>query len=120
MVRYLASIGLLLSVASSVLAQSDRPPVVAVLRDSEPAFNGADIDHDHAVLLDSEANVVRTISRLGGEPIAFAPKHVAARCGSSAACRGRELAPSLVFFDYAGVSQQTIPIENASAIALTD
>ena len=120
MVRYLASLGLLFCLVSSVLAQSDRPPAVAVLRDSEPAFDGTDIYHDHAILLDSEANVIKTISGLGLYQSWSHQNMLLFDMAHRHLILIENQRDRLSVFDYNGTSQLTIPIENANAITLTD
>lgn len=120
MVQYVTSLVLLLSVASSVLAQTNRPPAVAVLRDSEPALRGPDINRDRAILLDEKANVISTFSGIGvGDSIAhqnmllFDPVHRHLLVVEN-------LSDRLSLFNYDGTSQLKLPIEHLNAIALTD
>jgi hypothetical protein len=118
MVRYLASLGLLFSLASSALAQSAPAPAVVVLRDPQQTFKEAEID-GHAVLLDAEANVLTTISGLGvGQAISSQNKVLfdSARRHVLIVETPRN---RLSVFDFSGNPQQTIPVENISGIALT-
>lgn len=113
MFRYLASIGVLLSLTCPVLAQ----PAVAVLRDTETE---GDSFHGQAILLDSHANEVGAISKLGASQsiscqnkVLFDPVH--ARLFLLENMRDR-----VSVFDYNGAPLLTIPIENANDIVLTD
>ena len=121
MFRYSAALGFLLSLTCSVFAQSRSPPAVVILRHTQAVREGADDDdHDKAILLDSHANKLRTISGL--------------RVSSSLSFQNKVLIDvihdRLLFlensrnrlsaFDYNGTPQLTIPIENPDAIVLTD
>ncbi len=120
MVRFLASLGLLFSLASSVSAQSQRLPSVAVLRDIESAVHGAGIDRDEMLLMDSQANVISAVSGLGvcgswsqQNTLQFDAEHQHIILAEN--LRGR-----ISMFDYNASCQLTIPMENIHAITLND
>ena len=51
--------------ATTLVAQDPFRTAAVVLRDTESAYQGDDILHDQAVLLDSHGNVLNTINDLG-------------------------------------------------------
>jgi hypothetical protein len=118
MVRYLASLGLLFCFACSALAQSN--PVVAVLRDSEPSVSGADLNRDSAILLDTHANVINVISGLGVCQSLSSQNTLRFDAVHRHVLIAENLRDRVSVFDYDGTSQLTIPIENATAIVLTN
>ena len=120
MIRYLASIGILLSLTSSVIAQPKGPPAVAVLRDTEPDGKGEGVYHDQAILLDSDANELGTISGLGVSQSLSYQNKVLIDVIHDRLLIVENLRDRLSVFDYNGTPQLSIPIHNANAIVLTD
>ncbi len=118
MFRYLASLGLLLSFACSALAQSN--PVVAVLRDSQPAKSGDETQRVSAVLLDAQANEINVISGLGVSQSLSQQNKVQFDAVRQSVLVAENLCDRVSIFDYDGTSQLTIPIENVTAIVLTN
>ncbi len=118
MVRFLASLGLLFSLVSSVSAQSQRPPSVAVLRDVEPSVDGAGVYHDDMLLMDSEANVINTISGLGVSESLSQQNTLQFDVVQQHIILAENLRGRISMFDYNGSCQLTIPMENIHGIAL--
>lgn len=117
MFRYLASIGVLLSLTCPVLAQVKGPPAVVVLRDTEPDGNG---DRDQAILLDSHANEVGAIAGLRVNQAVSCQNKVLIDDLRSQLLVVEHLRDRVSVFDYNGTLLRTIPLENAYAIELSD
>ncbi len=120
MIRYLASIGILLSLTSPVIAQPKGPPAVAVLRDTESDGKGEGVYHDQAILLDSDANELGTISGLGVSQSLSYQNKVLIDVIHDRLLIVENLRDRLSVFDYNGTPQLSIPIHNPNAIVLTD
>ena len=118
MVRYLASLGLLFCFTCSALAQSN--PVVAVLRDSEPSFSEADFNRDSAFLLDTQANVINVISGLGVSQTLSSQNTLRFDTVHRHIIVAENVRDRVSVFDYDGTSQLTIPIEDVTAVILTN
>ena len=118
MVRHLATLGLLFSLACSASAQSN--PVVAVLRDTEPALSGDGVNRDSAILLDRQANVVNVISGLGVCESLSSQNALQFDADRRRVFVAENLRDRVSVFDYEGTSQLTIPVEKAARIVLTN
>ena len=117
MIHHLMSLGLLFFFAYSGFSQGN--PIVAVLRDSTKAFDGAGVNRDSVILLDSQANPIKVIAGVGvsqsissQNQLLFDAVHRSVLVAENT--RGR-----VSVFGYDGDSRLEIPIENVSGIFLS-
>ena len=120
MFRYLASIGILLALASSVVAQPGRPPAAVVLRETKPDGESEGFNNAQAILLDSHANELASISGLGVIGSLSNQNSVLIDVIHDRILFAERLHDRLSAFNYDGTLQLRIPIDNADAIVLTD
>jgi len=119
MFRLLVFIAVMTTFAPVAMAQVFRPATVAVLRDTQPGFNGMNSKDAQLLLLNEEAKVVGKISDLSAcgswtlqNQMLFDPAHQQFVVVEAAAQR-------LSFFDYSGKLKQTIDVESPHAAAMT-
>jgi hypothetical protein len=117
MIRHLTSLGVLLFFASSAFAQGN--PVVAVLRDSQPALDGADVNRDVVALLDSQARPTNVFSGIAVCQSISHQNKLQFDAVHQRVLVAENLRDRVSVFGYDGVSQLEIPIENVSAILLS-
>ena len=120
MFRYLASIGILLSLTSSAIAQDKNPPAVVALRSIEPSGQGNTFYNAQAILLDAHANECGRISGLGMSQSGSNQNAVLIDENHERLLFVESLHARLSAFHYDGTPQPRIPIKDPRAITLTD
>jgi hypothetical protein len=119
MFRLLASIAVITTFTPLASAQAFRPAIVAVLRESQPGFNGVNSKDGQLLLLNEEAKVVGEISELSicgtwtlqGQML-FDPAHQQFVVVETAGER-------LSFFDYTGRLKRAIEVGDPQCAAIT-